>query len=110
MFKVTSEPQFTHDVKVQEPVDGGFRVSTFKIRFRVIPMDKLKSDSGEEGEVAQKESLRKVIVSMSDLIGEDDQPLQYSDELRDQLLDIAYVRLAILQTYTNAITKVRTGN
>lgn len=110
MFKVTSEPQFTHAVKVQEPVDGGFKESTFKVRFRVIPMDQLKAEDGEEGEAAQKVSLRKVIVSMSDLIGEDDQPLPYSDDLRDQLLDMAYVRLALLQTYTKALTKVKTGN
>jgi hypothetical protein len=47
---------------------------------------------------------------MFDLIGEDEQPLSYSEDLRDQLLEMPYVRLAILQTYTKAITKVRTGN
>jgi hypothetical protein len=73
-------------------------------------MEQLKAGDDEDGEAAQKASLRKVIVTMFDLIGEDEQPLPYSDELRDQLLDMAYVRLALLQTYTKALTKVKTGN
>jgi hypothetical protein len=43
MFKVTSEPQFTHTVKVRSRLMAGFKESTFKVRFRVIPMDELKA-------------------------------------------------------------------
>jgi len=107
MFKVVSQPTFTHTVKVNVPVDGGFKEQGFRTRFRVIPLNELRTEDGEDG---QKEALRRVIIEMLDLIDEQDQPMHYSDELRDQLLDVPYVRLALMQTYIAAITKARAGN
>lgn len=109
MFKVTAEPKFTHTVKVQVPVDGGYKEQSFKATFRVLAVDELSG--GEEDEAGQQVStLRKVICDFDDLVGEDDQPLSYSDELRDKLISVPYVRIALMQTYLKAITKVRAGN
>lgn len=87
MFKVTREPKFTHPVKVCVPVDGGHREETFKATFRVIPIDDFSDTTTLEG---QQELLRKVIFSLDDLIGDDEKPAPYSDELRDQLIAVPY--------------------
>lgn len=106
MFKVSSEHTFTHPVKVMVPVDGGHVEQSFKTKFRVLPLDD-QADGSEEGEQV---TLRKAIVSMSDLVGEDDQPLAYSDGLRDQLIAVPYVRIALMRAYIGAVAKARVGN
>jgi len=107
MFTVTDDPQFTHDVKVQVPVDGGHKEETFKTRFRVIPLEELEDLASLEG---QKLALKRVIVTMSDLIDHEKNEVSYSDELRDQLIDVPYVRMALIRTYREGILKARPGN
>lgn len=107
MFKIVNEPQFTHRVNVMVPVDGGHRPESFTATFRVVSLDQLGAG---DTDVSQVESLRRVIVKMDELVGEDDAPLTYSDELRDRLLSVPYVRAALLQTYLSAVTKARVGN
>ncbi len=107
MFKVVSEPTFTHPVKVMVPVDGGHQEQTFKTKFRVLPLSDEQADGTDEGEQA---TLRRAIVSMSDVVGEDDQPLEYSDHLRDQLIAVPYVRIGLMRAYIAAVAKARVGN
>lgn len=107
MFKVTADPTFTHTVHVMVPVDGGHKEQTFKATFGVISIEELEKVQDDEG---QRGVLQKVLRGMDDLIGDDDQPVPYSDELRDQLINVPYVRIALFQTYLGAISKAKTGN
>ena len=107
MFKVTTDPQFTHPVKVFVPVDGGHAEQSFKATFRVEGVEELDQVQDEGG---QRAVLQRVIVGMSDLVGEDEQPLSYSDRLRDQLIGVPYVRIALFRTYLEAVTKAKAGN
>ena len=47
---------------------------------------------------------------MDDLAGDDDQPMPYSDALRDELLKVPYVRAALAKSYFTAVTKAAVGN
>ena len=107
MFKVTTDPRFTHPVKVFVPVDGGHKEQTFKATFRVEDVEQLEQVQDELG---QRGVLERVIVGMSDLVGDDDQPLEYNDALRDQLIGVPFVRIALFRTYLEAVTKARAGN
>lgn len=107
MFKVSKEPRFTHEVKVMVPTDGGFEVQSFKATFRVIDVEKLSDVQDESG---QKGVLQQVIAGMDELIGDDGQPLPYSDELRDQLIGVPYVRIALFTAYLRGVTKAPEGN
>lgn len=107
MFKVTAEPNFTRTVTVCVPVDGGHSAQTMKVTFRALPTDDFSLQGGNEGQLAD---CRKVIVSMDDLIDENDQPVSYSDAIRDQLIAMPYVRLAVLQSYIEAVSKAKLGN
>lgn len=107
MFKVSATPTFTHTVTVCVPVDGGFREDKCKATFRVLPEDELGWGNDS---ISQTESVRRILVSMDELEGADGKPLLWSDELRDQLIAVPYVRAALVQTYVAAVTKTRVGN
>lgn len=107
MFKITTDPKFTHPVTVCVPVDGGYKDQTFPVTFRVVPLDQLPKGEGSD---AHMETLRKVVVHMGELVDDNDQPVSYSDDLRDQLIQYPYVRLALLKAYIEAMSKMKTGN
>lgn len=107
MFKVSSEPKFTHDVTAVVPVDGGHENMTFKVTFRVVPIEQLGSADSNE---TQAESLKKIVVHMDDMVDENDQPLPYSDALRDKLIEMPFFRYAVMQAYLAAVTKTKAGN
>ncbi|MDE2595952.1 MAG: hypothetical protein KGL44_03645 [Sphingomonadales bacterium] len=107
MFKVNLTPTFTHPVTVCVPVDGGFREDKCKATFRVLPAEDLGMG---DAQISQVESVRRILVNMEELEGDDGQPMAWSDELRDQLIAVPYVRAALIQTYLAAVTKTRVGN
>ncbi len=107
MFKITTEPKFTHTVTVCVPTDGGHVEQSFKATFRVLDAEQLSTDSTVEGQI---EDLRRVLVSMNDLVGEDNQPVSYSDALREQLIRLPYVRIALINAYVRGVTKAKQGN
>lgn len=109
MFKIEKNPQFTHDVMVMMPVDGGFDEQTFKCRYRLLPAEEVDEFNlnDPDGIVA---FLEKVIVSFSEIIGEDDKELPYNDALRDQVLGIYNARMALRDTYVRAVSKAKAGN
>jgi len=110
MFKVSSSPQFTHPVEVLVPVDGGHEKQTFKATFKVLDASEdddkhdLNSTSGSSA------FLRDALISMSDLVDDHGAQLVYSDNLRDQMLKVPYVRTALARAYFSAITKAAVGN
>jgi hypothetical protein len=109
MLRVTNEPTFTHDCTVQVPVDGGFREDKCKATFKVLPTDEVdKFDLATEK--GTKEFLLAALVRIDELEGENKQPVSYNDEIRDQLLRVPYVRLALARTYFDAVGKARLGN
>lgn len=107
MFKIAKEPTFTRTVTVCVPIDGGHSNQSMKVTFRVLSTDQLSTLGGNEGQI---EDLRRLIVSMDDLVNEADEPVAYSDPIRDQLIAVPYVRLALLQSYIEAVSKAKAGN
>ena len=106
MFTVTNSPTFTHPVPVMVPVDGGHEEQTLKATFKVV-LVKVQDLSTPEGTLA---FLKEILVSLDDICDENAKPIAYSDKVRDQMLALPYVRLALTQTYMAAVTKARVGN
>lgn len=107
MFKIAKEPTFTRKVTICVPVNGGHSNQTMDVTFRVVPTDKLSDLNGNEGQV---EDLKAIIVSLDDLVDDGGQPVPYSEAIRDQLIAVPYVRIALLQAYIEATTKAKAGN
>lgn len=107
MFILSANPKFTHDVKVMTPVDGGHKQEEFKATFAVIDVDDMGDVASLEG---QKAFLRRVVVGLEGIVDEAKKEVPYSDEFRDRLIGIAYIRAALIQTYMAAVTKSAVGN
>ena len=105
MLKITQTPEFTHRVKVRIPVDGGFSEQEFDARFRVVPWDELKALDDDPAEQA-----RRIWVGWKGIVDDEGNELPFSDGLRDQLLGMLFLRIALLRTYMEAIAGVKRGN
>jgi hypothetical protein len=94
---------------VNVPVDGGHREEVFKATFRVLDTDEAGTfDIGTpKGTTA---FLRRAVIGLEDLQDEQKRPIAYSDELRERLIRIPFVRQALLNTYLDAVTKAKAGN
>lgn len=109
MFIVTADPQFTHTVKVRVPVDGGFREETVNATYRVVPIEELEGFdlSSTDGSTA---FLKRAIARLDDLVDEAKKPVDYSDELRDRIINTPFVRVALVRDYFAATGGVAKGN
>ncbi|MDZ7894984.1 MAG: hypothetical protein U5M50_08590 [Sphingobium sp.] len=54
--------------------------------------------------------LKRVIVSMGDLVTRDGEQVSFSDEVRDQLIGRQYLRQEIMLAYSDAVTGAELGN
>ncbi len=109
MFKIATNPEFTHKVTIKTPVDGGYREDTLKVRYRMMLVTETESYDLNTGP-GTVDFLKAVIVSIDDVVGDDDKPLTYNDALRDQLLDMYNVRGAMVDGYLDAMRTARVGN
>jgi hypothetical protein len=109
MFKVLSEPTFTHSVDVMVPSDGGYRKETLKATYKVIAASSVANHdlSSPEGTLA---FLQQAVVKLDDIADEAGAPITYSDAVRDQVLDLPYARRALMEGYLAAVTKAKAGN
>lgn len=102
MFKLVQSPEFSHDVPVMVPVDGGHEEQSLRIRFRVA--------DGIESSGSVDDLLDRIVVRAENLVDDAGKPIEWSDEIRQRLLKMPFVRVAIMDAYRTAVTKVRAGN
>lgn len=108
-MKLAKEAQFKRDVKVLTPVDGGHREESVAVTYRVIGDAESKQLLGNGIEAGP--FLKRAVVRIDGVVGDDDKPLPASDELRDQVLDaMPNARSAIAKAYWDAVGKVAQGN
>lgn len=105
MLKIVNNPEFSHEVTVRVPVDGGFVDQTFTARFRVVDWSGLK-----DLDVPPEEQLRRVWIGWEGIEDEAGKPLPFSDAARDRLIGMLFVQVAVLRTYVDAIRGATRGN
>jgi hypothetical protein len=99
-------PEFSHEVAVMVPVDGGHREERFRARFRVTDRD----DHDLTTEAGTTAFLRAAVIGAEDLVAADGAPLPWSDAVRDWLVTTPFTRVALLAAYFSATAKVRAKN
>ncbi len=109
MFKIIEKPTFIHTVPVLVPVDGGHEEQSFKAQFRVLPQDEL-SDHDLRTPEGTESYCRAIVADFSDIADEKGQPVPMSDKVRNTLFRTPYVQLALIRSYTLAMSKARLGN
>lgn len=105
MFKIDPNPEFSHKVKVRVPVDGGFADQEFTARFRVLPWSEVQATDGDPAG-----QLRRIWVGWEGIVDDAGEPVPFSDAARDQMIDLLYVRVAVLETYSVAVAGAKRGN
>lgn len=106
MFVLKESEEFDWPVDVKVPVGGGkVKTQRFTARFRPVPsarQDEINDLPITRQNVAQG---RECLVGWGDDIqGEDGEPLEFSEEARDSLLDIVYVAAAVARAYWDAMS------
>lgn len=109
MFNVIDNPKFWRTVKVAVPADDGQEEATFRARFRVIDEDTAESFNLLDRD-GVRDFMRQALVDLDEIVGEDGKLVPYSEDLREQMLHKTYVRVALLRTYSEAVTQLRPGN
>jgi len=106
MFKVATDPTFTHNIKVNVPIDDGHETHELRTTFRVL--DDEISDPETVADLAA--FLDRAVVTFEDLSDDNDAPMTCTEEVRAKLLTRPFVRLALWNGYRNAMVHARLGN
>lgn len=104
MFVLKKDHSFTWPVHVGIPVDDGkYDVKTFSVKFEAIDQDRITDLlTGSDGDL-----LKEVVTGWSDYAGIQGNEIPFSDEERDKLLKIPYVRAAMVKAFFEAINGVK---
>ncbi len=102
MFVIAENPTFAWPVNVRVPQDGGtWKVQTFQARFKVMSTDGLaevlKSPDGD------RDLSQSVLVGWDQINDASGQAVAFSEEARDALLQVPYVRSAIVAAYLESM-------
>lgn len=81
---------------------------TFSVTMRLLPDAQVEKFSDDEA--GNTEFLRMAIVDLSGVVGDDDNPLEFSSELVETMLAYVDLRVAMLRGYRKAIVSAQAGN
>ena len=106
-FKITQKPTFISRVTDETPNQrGGFDKSSFAAEFKRCGMDEIE----DLKKLPQKEVLQQVLVGWSDLIDDDNQPVDFNDVNLRALLNISPALLALGAAFWESLFKAREKN
>ncbi|MDF3024803.1 MAG: hypothetical protein K0R10_2164 [Alphaproteobacteria bacterium] len=106
-FKLTQKPTFVSRVTVETPNQkGGFDRSAFNVEFRRAGMDEIE----ELKKLPGKEVMEKVLVGWSELLDDDNQPVDFNDDNLRALLNIPPALLAMSAAFWESLFKAREKN
>jgi len=101
MFKLTKTRCVLWPVSVNVPLDGGaVEKHEIKVSFELLPTS--ESDALLQGADTNKALLRRVIIGWEGIADEDGAEIVFSAEALEQAIDVAYVRVALLNAYFQA--------
>lgn len=107
MFKIDRQKtSYTCPVTVCKPVDDGkFQKGTFKAEFAYLEQDEIDEvlENARQGRDNADLCARAWVGWKSDLVDQDGAPLPYSEENKAMLLQIPYVRGAVLDAFVKSI-------
>lgn len=106
MLKISKRPEWTHEVAISVPVDGGFENQTCRVRYRLLDEDTLEPTDPNNTNLI----LRDVVVRIDDLADETGQPLDWNDSVRDAVFALPFAQAGLIKGYFRSVTGAREGN
>lgn len=109
MFKMTQSSTYTWPVTVLMPADGGkFEKSTFDVEFRRLTVDEIRGlEAQDETGAAQ---CRAIVAGWKAVVDDSGEPVPFSADALEKMLEWAPVRAAILTAFRDSITGARAKN
>lgn len=99
MFKIEQQKTVIWPVSVSIPRDGGrITRSTFDAEFELLPQNEFTAIYQQDGG-NDEDLLRRVLVGWQGVADPDGDPFDYSEERRELLIGIPYVRTALVSAY-----------
>lgn len=109
MLKIVKNPEFTANVKVQVPAEGGHLDASFTARFKALTIS--EAEAFDMMSIAgTNDWLRTILIGWEGVVAENGDPVSFSNAVRDELLDVPFIRMALIQTYNAAMMGARRGN
>ena len=109
MFKIDQTPTYTHRVEIKVPANGGHELQDMQVTFRVLPDEEIEAFDMRTSR-GEREFLAAAVVGFDDVEDEKGAALPFSDALRDRLVGLAYVRVAMINAYYAALMGKRVKN
>lgn len=109
MFKIAAAPKFTRDVTVKVPAGEGYEEQTFKADFTVLD-DEASSVFDVNTLDGMRDFCDAIWLKAFDLADEDGKPVAFTAAVKEQLLALPYVRIALIRTYRNTVIGALAGN
>ncbi|MDO9639690.1 MAG: hypothetical protein Q7J44_14210 [Pseudotabrizicola sp.] len=106
MLKIAKNPEWTHQIDISVPVDGGFETHTCRARYRVLDPAAIDPTDAANPETL----LRAVVVRVEDLADEAGQPLDWNDAVRDAVFAMPFVQSGLIKGYYRSVAGAREGN
>jgi hypothetical protein len=106
MFKLAEQRTYKWPVTVHIPADGGkFTKATFTAEFKALPQKEIDRVV-EEGRGGDRDAdlCTECLIGWSGVQDENGNDIPFSDEAKAKLLDITYVRHALLDAFLESIT------
>lgn len=108
-FRLIQKPTFIHTVPILVPVDGGHEEQTMKVQFRVLPQDELMQHDLSSAEGSES-YCRAIVADFADVIDDEGNALPMSDAIRDRLFPLPFIQIALIRSYTLAMSGARAKN
>ncbi len=109
MFQIASKNTCKWPVTVLVPQDGGKRAKyTFTAEFALLAPERERAL--KVGDISDEDFLREVLVGWSGVQDVDGADLPFSDDARDKLIAIPYVRAALIEAYFDFVAGGRRKN
>ena len=104
MFTLRENHTFKRKVTVQVPNDkGSFNQELFTAEFRAIDSDEAEHLRNEAEDGTERKLLAEVFIGFEGVKDEAGEVVEYSDQVRDQLIRIPYVSLPLINAFFEGI-------
>ena len=105
-FKLVTDRVVEWPVVIKVPVNGGAtQDQRMTAHFKIVDMDRFRQLTFDnDGDDIDRDLLREVLVNWGDdVCDEDDKPLPFSHELREQLISSIAATSALVKAYSDVI-------
>ncbi|MCR9218926.1 MAG: hypothetical protein NXI21_01750 [Alphaproteobacteria bacterium] len=117
-FILAEEPRFTWPVEIRVPTESGtFQTQAIRAQFRVLPQSRLEeiARARVDDQDTNRSMIHEALIGWEarDVVDEDGAEIPFSEGVKDQLLDIPYVLIAMAKAYRDAVItgeKSKLGN